>query len=107
MASMDRRAFGAMSSNVHRGTALITGAACDIGTVYADRLAQRGHDLMLVGRDRDYLCALACHITDYSHRSIEVVTADLTTEQGLRLVEQMLACDASVTMLVNNAAISN
>jgi uncharacterized protein len=38
---------------------LITGASTGIGAVYADRFARRGHDLVLVARDRGRMEALA------------------------------------------------
>ena len=46
-----------------KGTALITGASTGIGAVYADRLARRGYDLIVVARDRAKLNALASKLT--------------------------------------------
>ncbi|WP_322093045.1 SDR family NAD(P)-dependent oxidoreductase [Paraburkholderia bannensis] len=89
----------------HAGTALITGASSGIGAVYAERLAQRGYDLILVARNRERLVALADRITTQTHRSVEIVAADLNDRADLASVEAKLKEDASITLLVNNAGV--
>jgi len=89
-----------------KGAALITGASGGIGAVYADRLARRGHDLILVARDTRKMEALAGRLHGETGRSIEVFAADLTTRADLARVEARLASDAGITLLVNNAGMS-
>ncbi|MBW9063096.1 SDR family oxidoreductase [Rhizobium herbae] len=88
-----------------KGTALITGASSGIGAIYADRLARRGYDLILVARNQSRLNDLAKRLTDETGRAIEVVAADLGNKPDLGRVEQMLRTDASITLLVNNAGV--
>jgi short-subunit dehydrogenase len=94
-----------MNTRIHNGTALITGASSGIGAVYADRLARLGYDLILVARRADKLRTLAQDITNRTGRSVETITADLTTPADLAKVETVLKSDASITLLVNNAGV--
>jgi short-subunit dehydrogenase len=86
-------------------TALITGASSGIGAVYADRLARRGYDLILVARDAARLSALAARLEASTGRKIDTIRADLSVTADLRAVEQRLASDSSISMLVNNAGL--
>lgn len=90
-----------MSTN----TAVVTGASTGIGAVYADRLARRGHDLVLVARDVSRLKALATRLHQETGRSIEVLVADLTRDADIAAVERRVAAP-DVTLLVNNAGMS-
>jgi short-subunit dehydrogenase len=87
------------------GTALITGASSGIGAVYADRLARRGHDLVLVARDVQRLKAAAQRIAEATGRTVDVVGADLTVREDQRRIERILQTDESITLLVNNAGV--
>jgi short-subunit dehydrogenase len=87
-------------------TALITGASTGIGATYADRLARRGHDVILVARDRTRLEALAARLRGETGRSVQTLPADLGTEQGVALVAQRLRDDARIGVFVNNAGMA-
>jgi short-subunit dehydrogenase len=93
------------ASNAH-GTALITGASSGIGAVYADRLARRGYDLILVARNRERLEALARRLAGETGRRIEIVAADLNNKADLGRIENLLRTDTHITMLVNNAGVA-
>lgn len=95
-----------MSSQVSKGTALITGASTGIGSVYADRLARRGYDLILVARSQDKLNDVAKRIESGTGRKVETLQADLTVAADTKRVAERLAGDSSITALVNNAGIA-
>ena len=86
-----------------RPTVLITGASTGIGAVYAERFAQRGHDLVLVARDQVRLDALAARLRSEHDVSVDVIPADLTQLADLSTVENRLRDDARIGILVNNA----
>jgi short-subunit dehydrogenase len=92
-----------MSKHNIPGAALITGASSGIGATYADRLARRGHDLVLVARDTARLEALAAKLKAETGVKIDIITADLTQKADLTRVEARLRDDAAIDILVNNA----
>lgn len=89
-----------------QGTALITGASTGIGAIYADRLARRGYDLVLVARDRARLETVAGRLRGETGVGVDVLVADLADRAQLAAVETRIASDAALTLLVNNAGIS-
>jgi short-subunit dehydrogenase len=93
------------TTSTRLGTALITGASSGIGAIYADRLARRGYDLMLVARNRERLDALATRLAGETGRTVDVVAADLNDKADLARVESLLRTDARITLLVNNAGV--
>jgi short-subunit dehydrogenase len=94
-----------MNKTPAKGTALITGASTGIGAVYADRLAKRGHDLILVARNKERLASLARRLANETGRKVETVEADLTSPADLRRIEEMLRTNAGISVLVNNAGV--
>jgi len=88
-----------------KGTALVTGASRGIGATYADRLAKRGYDLILVARNEAQLAALAARLKSETGRSVTLLLADLGSKADLARVETRLREDQSIVMLVNNAGL--
>jgi short-subunit dehydrogenase len=86
-----------------KNTALITGASTGIGAVYADRLAKRGFDLILIARNEQRLNAVAHGLRSETSVSARVLPADLTDKAGLAKVEAVLRDDPNIAVLVNNA----
>src|SRR6266498_5728015 len=90
--SMDRRPH-----------ALVTGASSGIGAVFAERLAQDGYDVNIVARRRDRLEALTENLQTSHQVNVEVIVADLSKSDDLRVVEKRIAENTALELLVNNA----
>jgi uncharacterized protein len=84
--------------------ALVTGPTAGLGRLFADRLARRGYDLVLVARDEARLKTVADELTTAYGVSCDVLVADLVDREQLEVVEERLADRVHpVDLLVNNA----
>jgi short-subunit dehydrogenase len=92
-----------MSARKDKGLAVVTGASQGIGAVYARKLAERGHDVVLVARNRDRLRENAAEIRAATSREAEVVVADLSTAADTSALAERLRTDPAISVLINNA----
>lgn len=88
-----------------RPTSLITGASSGIGAVYAERLAARGHDLVLVARSEAKLRALADRLAATHGVAVNILVADLGAPADVAKVERRLTA-GDISTLINNAGVA-
>ena len=88
-------------------TALVTGATAGIGLSFAHQLAERGHDLVLVARDRVRLENVSDELRAKYGVSTEIMVADLSDRADTGKVAERVGDQARpVDLLVNNAGYS-
>lgn len=85
-------------------TALITGASAGLGAEFARQLARRGADLILIARTVAALDELAAELRSEHGVAVEVIPADLSTDEGVdRVAARLEDATDPVDLLVNNA----
>jgi short-subunit dehydrogenase len=85
-------------------TALVTGASSGLGAEFANQLALRNHDLVLVARSTDRLHKLAGHLRTAHGVQADVIVQDLTAPDAARRISTELDTRGrTVDLLVNNA----
>ena len=82
--------------------ALVTGASSGIGWHFADLLCREGYDLVITARNTERLNQLANEFHQKYGRTVEVISADLTTDHGISLIENRLS-NGDIDVLINNA----
>jgi uncharacterized protein len=88
---------------VSRGLAVVTGATAGIGREFAEQLAGRGYDLLLVARDQPRLAEAAAALTATHHVEAEAFPADLTRDDDVTRLAERLSASGRLAVLVNNA----
>src|SRR5947209_8476688 len=87
----------------NRPLALVTGASSGIGRTFAQMLAERGYNLVLVARRKDLLAEIAADLTARYGCSAQPIAADLTADSDLAVVEKRIESASDLALLVNNA----
>jgi len=83
--------------------ALITGASSGLGALFAQRLAARGADLVLVARRLDRMESLANRLRA-TGRQVEIISLDLAVDGAVdQLMSVIRAKGLTVERLINNA----
>src|SRR5918994_3746052 len=92
-----------MTSSAARPLAVITGATAGIGRIFAERLAARRMDLLLVARDGNRLEAVKRELEGRYSIPVEVFPADLTIDTDVSLLVARITQSPQLALLVNNA----
>lgn len=82
--------------------AVITGATSGIGAAYASKFAQLGYDLVITGRRKEKIEAVATQIQQEYNVNVEIILAELSETEGLKKVIDFIK-EKEVEALVNNA----
>ena len=88
------------------GLVLITGASSGIGAELTYIFAERGHDLVLVGRDEDQLRAVQDNVKRKYGRQAYTIATDLSVSGAAQqLYDRVTGEDLVVDVLVNGAGL--
>ncbi|BEU27472.1 hypothetical protein [Paraburkholderia sp. 22B1P] len=81
-----------------QGTAVVSGALSMIGLTYAEYLAAKGFDLVLIAAHRASLNMLASDLTTRTRRAVEVFVSDDATDMADAAAK--IDLDASVSLVI-------
>ncbi len=90
-------------SQTGRKTACITGASSGIGAAFATKFAGQGYDLILTGRRKQRLDALADALSKNHNIDAEIIIAELSDDGQVDLLLSKVRTAKGLEVLVNNA----
>lgn len=92
---------------MEREVAFITGATSGIGAAFARHFANEGYDLIITGHPNDPIEFPLKEIKEKYHIGIELIKADLSIEEKIVELENIIKCNHRITVLINNAGFLN
>ncbi|MDX5373467.1 MAG: SDR family oxidoreductase [Pseudomonadaceae bacterium] len=93
---------------MNQGYALVTGASSGLGLAIAEALARRGHNLILVARQREALESVACELSQRFGIEALLRVCDLSEPLQLTgLLQELEQGERRIDLLVNNAGIGS
>ncbi|TDQ40668.1 SDR family NAD(P)-dependent oxidoreductase [Aureibacillus halotolerans] len=87
-------------------TILLTGASSGIGLEFAQELAKKGGNLILVARSKEKLEELATKLKNLYHVNVKVLSIDLAKSGAAEVIYNELEDNnKEVDILINNAGV--
>jgi hypothetical protein len=83
-------------------TAVVTGATSGIGAAFAEKFARQGYDLVITGRRKEKIEALAEKIRQQFGINVDIILAELSETEGVHKVVDYIR-KLEIEVLVNNA----
>lgn len=88
--------------------ALITGASSGIGRAFAEALARRGMNLLLIARNEEALDELGQELAERYQVEVHILPLDLTEEAAVtHVLEETQGNHWDIDLLINNAGFGN
>ena len=93
-----------MTSKTNNPLAIITGASGGLGQAFAEALARKNYNLILVARRKNLLNQIAHHLTQKFSINTNVFQADLSQQYDLSRLEDYIQSLEKIDLLINNAS---